>query len=108
MKTLDKQHFICQKASERRVKWSRHALSELASEPVTVADVETALGQAEVIEDYPHLRRFLPDCLVLAYDTSGQPFHCVIAVDIPRDSILIVTIYSPTDKEWENDWRTRK
>ena len=105
MNILDRQHFICQKASERRVKWSRHALNELASEPVTVADVETALGQAEVIEDYPHLRRFLPDCLVLAYDASGQPFHCVIAVDIPRDSILIVTLTVRSKKDEINKLR---
>lgn len=108
MDILDKQHFIRQKATEGRVKWSRHALNELASEPVTVPDVENALRQAEVIEDYPHLRRYLPDCLVLAYTESGQVLHCVVAINVSSDSILIVTVYTPTEEEWENDWRTRK
>ncbi len=39
------QAFIQQKARERRVKWTRHALNELASETASVGDVETALQQ---------------------------------------------------------------
>lgn len=32
----------------------------------TVADIEFALRNALVIEDYPHAHRYLPDCLVLS------------------------------------------
>ncbi len=82
--------------------------SEKASETLSVRDVEIALEQAEVIEDYPHLHRFLPDCLVLAFDNLGQPIHCVVALNEPHDYILIVTVYRPSLEEWENDWRTRR
>jgi len=101
------QAFIRQKAKERKVKWSRHALAELASEPVSVSEVEAALQKAEVIEMYAHLHRHLPDCLVLAF-ASGMPIHCVVALNEPQDYILIVTIYRPTSEEWQDDWRTRK
>ena len=54
MNALTKRTFIRTKASERKIRWSRHALTELAHESASVGDVETALHQAEVIEDYPH------------------------------------------------------
>jgi hypothetical protein len=108
MNALTKQIFIREKATERKVKWTRHALNELASEPVSVSEVEIALRQTEVIEDYPHLHRYLPDCLVLAFVSPGKPIHCVVAIDEPQDYILIVTVYLPTAQEWKDDWRTRK
>lgn len=105
---MNKEIFIRRKAVERNVKWSTHALKELTPEPFTVTDVEDALQHTEVIEDYPHLHRFLPDCLVLAFDNFPQPIHCVVALNEMRDYILIVTVYRPTAEEWEDDWRTRK
>lgn len=96
MNASAKQAFIQQKATERTVKWSTHALSELAAEPVSIPEVESALQQAEVIEDYPHLHRYLPDCLVLAFVSSRKPVHCVVAINTPKDYILIVTVYQPS------------
>ena len=108
MDAQTKQTFIHEKATEHKVKWSRHALNELALEPMSVSDVETALQSAEVIEDYPHLHRYLPDCLALAFISSDEPIHCVVAINEAYDYILIVTVYRPTEQEWEDDWRTRK
>lgn len=108
MDAHEKQLFIRRCASQRKIKWSRHALGKLASLTVHVDDVERALESAEVIEDYPHLRRYLPDCLVLAFSVSGEPIHCVVALNAPYDYILIVTVYVPDEKEWYDDWRTRK
>ena len=108
MSTADKQTLIQQKAVERKIKWSRHGLSELAQETFTVADVESALALAEVVEDYPHQHRHLPDCLVLAWVSQKRPIHCVVAINELHDYILIVTVYQPSLKEWHDDWRTRK
>jgi hypothetical protein len=102
------QDFIRQKARERRVKWTRHALNELADETASVSDVETALQQAQIVEEYAHLHRYLPDCLVLAFMFNDEPMHCVIGINQPQDYILIVTVYRPSIEEWNDDWRTRK
>ena len=75
---------------------------------MSVGDLETALRQAEVIEVYPHLRRYLPDCLALAFIAPDLPVHCVVALNREQDYILIVTVYRPTTEEWKDDWRTRK
>ncbi len=54
------------------------------------------------------MHRPLPDCLALAFVDLNEPIHVVVAMNGPRDYILIVTVYRPTVEEWENDWRTRK
>ena len=102
------QDFIRRKSRERRVKWSRHALNEIAVESFTVSDVESALQRAEVIEEYPPQHRYLPDCLILAFVTGDLPSHVVIGLNELHDYILIVTVYHPNAEEWEHDWRTRK
>ncbi len=107
MDILAKQSLIRQKTAERKIKWTRHALNALVPEPFSVHDVEVALQQAEVIEDYPHLHRYLPDCLVLAF-VLDEPIHCVAAINEMHDYVLIVTVYRPAEQEWEDDWRTRK
>ena len=102
------QEFIRLKAGERKIKWTRYALGAIGVEPATVHDVEVALQEATVLEEYPVLHRYLPDCLVLTFTHSGQPFPCVVACNQPADMILIVTVYQPNRQEWEDDWRTRK
>ena len=114
MDTKFKQSFIRDMAYQNqrdsqgtRVLWSRHAAIELVADNLTRYQVERALQRAEVIEDYPHLHRPLPDCLVLGWVSSGEPIHAVVAVDIELDRILIVTVYRPSKEEWQDDWRTR-
>lgn len=34
--------------------------------------------------------------------------NAVIAIDEPLDRIFVVTVYRPSAKRWEDDWRTRK
>ena len=108
MDTQSKESFIREKALQRQVQWSRHALGKLATETISVEDVEAALQHAEIIEDYPHLHRYLPDCLVLTHVAPIGPVHCVVAINQSADYVLMVTVYRPSDKEWNDDARTRK
>jgi len=104
----DKEQFIQARASALQIRWSTHALGELAEDRLTVSEVERALSQATVLEDYIQTNRYLPDCLVLAFSQNSEPIHAVIAVNEAQDYILVVTVYRPNLKEWESDWRTRK
>ncbi|NHZ72775.1 MAG: DUF4258 domain-containing protein [Aquificales bacterium] len=115
MNLIDKQAFIQKKAAENQqttnattVLWSRHAITEAVKDNLSRRDVEGVLLFAEVIEDYPPLRRPLPDCLVLGFLQEHKPVHAVIAVDEPNDCIFIITVYLPAKEKWENDWQTRK
>ena len=115
METRDKQKFIQDKACQNiqsppgvYVLWSRHATHEMVADNLRRKQVEEALRTCEIIEDYPVLHRPLPDCLVLGWLPTGEPIHMVVAVDVDRDRVFIVTVYRPNLKEWENDWRTRR
>lgn len=103
-----KQEFIQANAIEHKIKWSSHALAELTPEGLSVPEVEQALQYAQVIEDYPHAHRYLPDCLAMAFIAPGEPVHVVVALNDTENYILVVTVYRPTSQEWHNDWRTRK
>ncbi len=107
MNAAAKEAFIREHARRRKIKWSSHALAEITPEHLSVDEVEHALEDAIVIEDYPHAHRFLPDCLVLTF-SGQQPIHVVVALNAPQDYILIVTVYRPNQEEWQDDWRTRK
>jgi hypothetical protein len=111
----EKQSFICEIARQNRldpeksrILWSRHGIEELIHEDWARIEVEEALQDCIVIEDYPTLHRLLPDCLVLGRLTSGEPLHVVVAVDANNNRLFIVTIYEPSNEEWEDDWKTRK
>ena len=115
MNSEDKQDFIRQQASRNRldpegnrILWGRHGITELVNEGWHRNLVEEALEDSEVIEDYPTLHRPLPDCLVLGWLTTGEPFHAVIGIDELNDRLFVVTVYKPTLEEWKDDWRTRK
>ena len=34
--------------------------------------------------------------------------HCVVALDEDTNFVLVVTVYRPLEKEWNDDWRTRR
>jgi hypothetical protein len=115
MDTHAKEIFIRQKASQNQdsaigaqVLWSRHAITEMVVDDLDRRQIERALQTCQVIEDYPTLRRPLPDCLVLGWLTPDQPIHAVVAVDVEQDRVLVITVYLPNDKEWKHDYRTRK
>ena len=115
MELLEKQTFIRRKARDNvdsadgtQVYWSRHAITAMVHDPLTRTEVEMALQEGDVIEDYPATHRPLPDCLVLGHVPSMHPIHAVIAIDQVRDRIFVVTVYRPSAERWGDDWRTRK
>jgi hypothetical protein len=100
METKEKEAFIRKKATENvsdptkgKVLWSIHATRKLQSEDLRRQEVESALSNCEVIEEYPWLTRRLPDCLSLAFTPTGRPIHAVVALDEPNDRIFIVTFF---------------
>jgi hypothetical protein len=112
---MDKQSFIRTTARENgldplgsRILWSRHAIVGLIDAGLSRRHVEVALQACQVIEDYAVVHRPLPDCLVLCWLESGDPLHAVVALDVDRGRLLVITVYRPNREEWQNDWQTRK
>lgn len=91
---------LCKKQAIRP---THHALLRLLQRNITLSDVEYALLNGEIIEQYPNDYPF-PSCLVLS--TADYPLHVVCSV--ADDEIWLVTAYRPDRTEWENDFKTRK
>lgn len=115
MNRLEKEQFIRQKAVDNQshpeknyIYWSRHAIVEMVRDELTRSEVEEALQQCAIIENYSVGHRPLPDCLVLTYGSNKRPLHAVVAIDENKDRIFVITVYLPSEERWHHDWRTRK
>jgi hypothetical protein len=111
MDAVAKQRFIRRAATRAHpggIVWSQHAVAKLALEDLARQAVEEALREGEIIEDYPPAHRPLPDCLILAHLSAGEPLHAVLAVDEPNDRLFVVTVYRPDPRRWTDDRRTRR
>jgi hypothetical protein len=79
---------------------------KIEKDGLSLADLEKALMEGEVIEDYGE-RALLLD--FADFNTKYKiPFHIVVEY-APGDSMVtVVTAYIPSRQRWETDWKTRK
>ncbi len=96
---------IKQFVNSRKIRWTNHILIRLLQRNINQVDVEQALLNGEIIEeyedDYPY-----PSCLVYGISLNNKILHVVCA---PSETELwIITAYYPDNVEWENDMKTRK
>ena len=82
---------------------SFHAEKERYAEDITIPDLETAILNGEILEDYPDDLRG-PSCLVLGY-SQNSPIHIVCGYT-PIKWIRMVTVYIPRPPKWIDE-RTR-
>lgn len=73
---------------------------------ITLAEIEQAVLNGNIIEPYPHDPRG-PSCLILGFSADERPLH-VLCGNLAEDELLIVTVYEPDMEEWEEDFITRR
>jgi len=78
---------------------------KLRSRKITLTEIEEAISQGQIIEDYPHDTRG-PSCLVLGFTRKFKPLHIVCA-NVGKE-IIIITAYEPASDEWTKDLKTRR
>ena len=78
---------------------------KLRERKIGAEDIEEAIRNGAIIEDYPDDPRG-PSCLILGQSRS-RPLH-VVCARLEENQILITTAYEPDPAEWESDWRTRR
>lgn len=109
----EKEDFIRKMAREHvtgvseKILWSLHAVTKIRTKGFHKKDIENSLKKCIIIEDYVMEGRPLPGCLVLSFYGS-TPVHAVIAIDMDFDRIFVITVYKPSAKRWEDDWKRRK
>ncbi|MBI3962974.1 MAG: DUF4258 domain-containing protein [Deinococcus sp.] len=84
--------------------YSVHAEAERQAERPRVQDVENALLNGDVLEDYPHDPRG-PSCLVLGF-SGRKPVH-IVCGHTSLGKLRVITVYIPRTPKW-SDPRTRR
>jgi len=83
---------------------SFHAEKERYAEDISLADIETAVLNGEILEDYPGDPRGA-SCLILGY-TEGRTIHVVCGYTSVH-AIRVITVYLPKPPKWRDE-RTRR
>ena len=82
---------------EHQVKLSLHAVEEALAEHITRPEVEAAMLDAQMLEDYPDWW-LGPSCLIYGRTDSGRDLHIVVSYSgLP---VTIITVYEPKPPKW--------
>lgn len=94
-------------AKNDRLAFKKHALLRMYQRKIMVDEVREALLNGEIIESYQSDRP-LPSFLLLGYTFERRPLHVVVALDLEGDMAWVITVYQPSDEEWEEGFRKRR
>ena len=85
-----------------------HAERERQADRITTSELEMALRNCEVIDDYPEDPRG-HSCLCLGF-ADTRPVHAVCAIKNAPHELLVVTAYDPSKRpeKWDAGFRRRR
>lgn len=72
---------------------------------ISTRDVEKALVNGEIIEEYPADYPY-PSCLILGITFKKRFVHIVCGIS--EEEVWIITAYYPNIMEWKEDLKTRR
>ncbi len=93
---------------EKSYEFSFHAQQERLEDDLDITDIEAAIMNGEVLEDYPDDPRG-ESCLLLGY-VKENPLHIVVGWArmkfSDKKALRIITVYVPRPPKWQTP-RTR-
>ena len=91
-----------------RYEFSKHAERERESDKISTQEIEEALTNCKVIEDYPDDPRG-SSFLILGF-SKGRPIHAVCSIRTGPDELLLITVYDPSKNPlaWVENYQKRK
>lgn len=85
--------------------YSLHAVDQSILKRITRREVEEAVANGQIIEDYP-TDKYGPTCLIFGMTAAARPIH--IQCTYPtRPKVKIITLYEADAAEWI-DFRIRR
>ena len=82
---------------ENQLKISLHAAEEALAEHITRPEIEAAMRNAQLLEDYPDWW-LGPSCLIYGQTDAGRDLHIVVSYSgLPA---TIITVYEPRPPKW--------
>lgn len=98
---------IIHSVKKNQFRLTEHATIQRIEREITTEDIKRALLNGEIIEHNPKSKPY-PSCLVLGWLRRGDPLHVKCSIGQKEPRLRIVTVYEPSDEEWESDYKTRK
>jgi len=94
-------------AAKKKYLFLPHALRQMnrPERMISTAEIRKVIEQGGIVEDYPQDARG-HSCLMLGRGESSRPIHVVCAHK--EDYLAIITAYIPGEKEWADDFKTRR
>lgn len=83
-----------------------HALPRMFERGIGVDDVAAVIEGGETIETYPGDQPY-PSRLMMSR-AGARHLHVVVADNLRENEIIVVTVYEPDSRLWEDDFRRRK
>lgn len=81
-----------------------HCSLRLEQRDITEDDIESALNNGEIIEQYPDDYPW-SSCLILGY-SNNRPLH--ICLGSNEEAAKLITAYWPDPDKWSDDFKQRK
>lgn len=93
--------------TEGRYGYSRHAERERELDMIYNRELEDALRNGEIIENYPDDPRGA-SCLVLGF-CGPKPIHAVCTIKTEPEELFLITVYDPSKRpdKWTENYRKR-
>ena len=91
--------WIQQRVRSEEYLFTKHADEERRNDNLSIGDVENALLNGQVLEDYPEDPRGA-SCLVNG-SSSSKPIHVVCGRN-RSGWLVIITVYIPTSPKWKS------
>lgn len=82
---------------EQQLKISLHAAEEALAENITRPEIEAAILNAQLLEDYPDWW-LGPSCLIHGQTDAGRDLHIVTSYS--GFPVTIITVYEPHPPKW--------
>ena len=98
--------FIRAEIEKQNYEISLHADDERIADGLTVFQLEFALSNCEIIEQYPDDPRG-ESCLALGFTPEGIPVHVVCGKN-PSGHLILITVYFPTMPKWSDPYKRNR
>ena len=88
--------------------YTRHALQRMFERSIGDKEVEEIIQTGEAVFEYPDDKPY-PSRLAMKV-IDGRPIHVVFSFSKSEeiDNYIVITVYEPSIKEWNEDFKTRR
>ena len=89
------------------IEFRLHAVQRMFERGITISDVKEVIKTGKIIETYPKDKPF-QSYLLLGFISNNRPLHVVVAIDPNTKKAIVITVYIPDSKLWEEGFEGRK